>query len=101
MARKSKANNTMNLARMAAISKALADPARLRIYERIAASKEVSCGQLIECDGLTPGTISHHLKTLNEAGLIECRREGQFVYNRALPHAMREYSAALMKLARQ
>jgi len=35
-----------------------------------------------------------------EAGLIECRREGQFVHNRAVPETMREFTQALTRLAR-
>jgi ArsR family transcriptional regulator, arsenate/arsenite/antimonite-responsive transcriptional repressor len=84
---------------VAKISKALADPTRLQIYESIAAQPEMYCGEIIERYGLAPGTVSHHLKTLVEAGLIECRREGQFVYNRALPETMREYTQTLSRIA--
>jgi ArsR family transcriptional regulator, arsenate/arsenite/antimonite-responsive transcriptional repressor len=84
---------------VAKISKALADPTRLQIYESIAAQPEMYCGEIIERYGLAPGTVSHHLKTLVEAGLIECRREGQFVYNRALPETMREYTQALSRMS--
>ena len=61
----------MNTTEMAKISKALADPTRLQIYEAIAAKPDMYCGEIIEKHGLTPGTISHHLKVLMEAGLIE------------------------------
>jgi ArsR family transcriptional regulator, arsenate/arsenite/antimonite-responsive transcriptional repressor len=81
------------------ISKALSDPTRLRLYETIAARKEMFCGELMQKCPLTPGTISHHLKILAEANLIESRREGQFIYNRALPKTMREYTRALAKFA--
>jgi ArsR family transcriptional regulator len=90
----------MNNNDLAKISKALADPTRLQIYESIAAQPEMYCGELIEQYGLAPGTVSHHLKTLLEAGLIECRREGQFVYNRAIPETMREYTQALSRMSR-
>ena len=91
----------MDLIEVAKISKALADPTRLRIYQKIAAKPAVFCGELTACGGLTPGTISHHLKVLAEAGLIESRREGQFIYNRALPAALREYTAGLRGLVRK
>jgi hypothetical protein len=41
----------------------------------------------------------HHLKILSEAGLIACRREGQFVYNQAVPETILAYSRALAKIA--
>jgi ArsR family transcriptional regulator len=91
---------SMTTNEVAKISKALADPTRLQIYESIAAQPEMYCGEIIERYGLAPGTVSHHLKTLVEAGLIECRREGQFVYNRALPETMREYTQALSQMTR-
>jgi ArsR family transcriptional regulator len=72
----------MNTAEVAKISKALADPTRLQIYEEIAARPDLYCGEIIEKYELSPGTVSHHLKILLEAGQIECRREGQFVHNR-------------------
>jgi ArsR family transcriptional regulator len=81
------------------ISKALSDPTRLRLYESIAARKEMFCGELMQKCPLTPGTISHHLKILAEANLIESRREGQFIYNRALPKTIQEYTSALKKMA--
>jgi len=90
----------MNTPEMAKISKALADPTRLQIYEAIAAKHDMYCGEIIEKHGLTPGTISHHLKVLMEAGLIECRREGQFVYNRVLPQTMQEYTQELARITR-
>lgn len=89
----------MNTDQLAKIAHALSDPTRLRIFETIAAKKEVNCGTLTCQHELAPGTISHHLKTLADAGLIESRREGQFVYNRAIPGAVAEYSESLGRLA--
>jgi ArsR family transcriptional regulator len=85
---------------LAKISKALADPTRLHIYESIAANPNTYCGEITDKCELSPGTVSHHLKILTEARLIECRREGQFVHNRVLPETMREYTQALFRLAR-
>jgi ArsR family transcriptional regulator len=84
---------------LARISRALSDPTRLRIYEAISAHDEMFCGELVEKHGLAPGTISHHLKILADANLIECRRDGQFIYNRSRPETIREYGRALMKMA--
>jgi ArsR family transcriptional regulator len=82
------------------ISKALADETRLRIFEAISASKQMNCGEIVSMRGVTPATVSHHLKILSEAGLIACRREGQFVYSHAVPEAIAAYSRALAKIAR-
>jgi len=90
----------MDTTQLAKIAKALADPTRLQIYEKIAAHPDIYCGEIIEEHGLSPGTVSHHLKVLTESGLIECRKEGQFVYNRAVPETMREYTQALERMAR-
>jgi ArsR family transcriptional regulator len=89
----------MDTAEVARISRALSDPTRLRIYQAISAGGEVFCGQLVEKYGLTPGTISHHLKILADAGLIECRRDGQFIYNRSRPEIIGQYGRALRKMA--
>ncbi len=90
----------MDIEQVAKISKALADPTRLRIYEMIGSKSEIVCGELVAMEGVTPGTVSHHLKVLAEAELIECRRQGQFVCNRVVPRTMREYAQALARLAR-
>jgi len=81
------------------ISKALADETRLRIFEALSASDQMNCGQLVSMRGVTPATVSHHLKILSEAGLIRCRREGQFVYSEAVPETIASYSRALAKIA--
>jgi ArsR family transcriptional regulator, arsenate/arsenite/antimonite-responsive transcriptional repressor len=92
---------SMDIEQLAKISRALADPTRLRIYEAIAARNEIYCGELVEMEGLAPGTVSHHLKVLAEAELIDSRREGQFIYNRATPETMKRYAETLAKLGRR
>jgi ArsR family transcriptional regulator len=91
---------SMDQKELARISKALGDPTRLRIYEAISSKSEMYCGELMKKCPLTPGTISHHLKILAEAKLIESRREGQFIYNRVLPETMQEFCRALTKIAK-
>jgi len=81
------------------ISKALADQTRLRIFEAISASHHMNCGEIVSMRGVTPATVSHHLKILSEAGLIACRREGQFVYSESVPETVAEYTRALAKIA--
>jgi ArsR family transcriptional regulator len=82
------------------ISKALADATRLRIFEAISASNQMNCGEIVSMRGVTPATVSHHLKILSEAGLISCRREGQFVYSESVPETIASYTRALAKIAR-
>jgi ArsR family transcriptional regulator len=82
------------------ISKALADETRLRIFEDISsATKRINCGEIVAMRGLTPATVSHHLKVLSEAKLIVCRREGQFVYNQSVPETITAYTRALARIA--
>jgi ArsR family transcriptional regulator, arsenate/arsenite/antimonite-responsive transcriptional repressor len=82
------------------ISKALADTTRLEIFEAISASRHINCGEIVSMRGVTPATVSHHLKILSEAGLIACRREGQFVYSRSVPETIEAYTRTLGKIAR-
>src|SRR5712691_10645056 len=91
---------TMNRAEVEKISKALADKTRLRIFEAISASSHMNCGEIVSMRGVTPATVSHHLKILSEARLIACRREGQFVYSQALPETIAAYTRALLKIGR-
>jgi ArsR family transcriptional regulator len=66
--------------------KALGDPIRLQLLSQIASSSE---GEMCVCDlnvgfDVSGPTISHHLKVLREAGLIENERRGTWVYYRAV-----------------
>lgn len=90
----------MNHAQIEKISKALANRTRLRIFEAISARGQMNCGEIVSMRGVTPATVSHHLKVLNEAGLVQCQREGQFVYSRAIPQILLEYTRTLATLAR-
>ena len=89
----------MNRSEVEKISKALADATRLRIFEAISASNHLSCGEIVSLRGVTPATVSHHLKILSEAQLIACRREGQFVYSQAIPETIAASTQALAKMA--
>ena len=91
----------MDRAQVEKISKALADKTRLRIFEAISGSGHMNCGEIVSMRGVTPATVSHHLKILNEAGLIECRREGQFVYSQSVPGTIKAYTQALSMMVRR
>ena len=88
----------MDRARIEQISKALGDETRLLIFEAISTRTEMNCGEIVSLRGVSPATVSHHLKILMEAGLIECRREGQFVYSQAIPKTVEEFTQGLTKL---
>ena len=61
----------------------------------------MNCGEIVSMRGVTPATVSHHLKVLQEAGLIESHREGQFVCSRSVPGVIESYARALVKLVNQ
>jgi len=90
----------MEPSRFHRIAKALADPRRFEIFEEMAASAdELACGRIVERFPVTQATISHHLKELNDAGLIEIRPEGQFRYCRARLDVLEEYIQELQRRA--
>jgi DNA-binding transcriptional ArsR family regulator len=60
----------------------------------------MNCGEIVSMQEVSPATVSHHLRILSEAGLIECRREGQFVYSCSVPETMEDYTQALARMAR-
>jgi ArsR family transcriptional regulator len=65
----------------AELFKALADPARVRIVNVLATSEEPVCVcHLIEPLGLAQPTVSHHLKKLTDAGLLEREQRGKWAY---------------------
>jgi ArsR family transcriptional regulator len=88
----------MDGAKFQRIAKALADPRRFEILEVIAsAGEELCCGAVVECFPVAQATVSHHLKELTDAGLVETRSEGQFKYLRARPDVLAEYISDLQR----
>lgn len=72
---------------LAAAFKVLADPARLRLLSLVATADE---GEVCACDlveplGRSQPTVSHHLKVLAEAGLVEREKRGRWAWYRAVP----------------
>jgi ArsR family transcriptional regulator, arsenate/arsenite/antimonite-responsive transcriptional repressor len=90
----------MPRAQIERVSKALADETRLIIFEDIATRGEMNCSEIVSLRGVTPATVSHHLKVLADAQLIECRRQGQFVYSNPVPGTLEEYTRSLTKIVR-
>src|SRR3954454_4213686 len=75
--------------RYAAMFKALGDPVRLRLFSMIASrgGDEVCVCDILDV-GVSQPTVSHHLKKLREAGLIDCQRRGTWVYYWTVPGAL-------------
>jgi ArsR family transcriptional regulator len=88
---------TEEAAELAAVLKALADPARLRLLSVIQAADG---GEACQCDlttpvGLSQPTVSHHLRVLHEAGLVTREKRGSWAYYRAVPARLAQVAAAL------
>ncbi|MFC8337567.1 ArsR/SmtB family transcription factor [Streptomyces rubiginosohelvolus] len=87
---------------LAKMFKALGDPVRLRLLSMIASREG---GEICVCD-LTPAfdlsqpTISHHLKLLRQAGLIDCERRGTWVYYWLLPETIDKLAGVLTRSGR-
>ena len=79
--------------RMAAISKALGDPIRLQLVDvvRKHAGKVCVC-ELVPLFDLSQSTVSHHLKVLRDAGIVESERPGLWAYYYVIPDALKELS---------
>jgi ArsR family transcriptional regulator len=75
--------------------KALADPARLRLLSLISRCGEVCGCEPVEPLGLSQPTVSHHLKVLVEAGLLERERRGKWIHYRVVPEAVEAIVDAL------
>lgn len=81
--------NDEDVARAAAVFKALGDAARLRLFDAIVAAAP---GEICVCDlpdlELSQATISHHLRKLRDAGLVTSERRGTWVYYRSVPGSL-------------
>lgn len=70
------------------LMRALADPTRRAVFERVMRTKEISVVELTRGSGVTQGAISQHLRSLKQAGLVAERPEGRNVYYRAQPEGL-------------
>ena len=71
-----------------AVMRALADPTRRAVFERVVGADEITVADLTRGSGVTQGAISQHLKSLKQAGLVIERPEGRNVYYRAQPDGL-------------
>jgi len=70
------------------VMRALADPTRRAVFERICRSDEITVIDLTKGSGVTQGAVSQHLKSLKRAGLIAERPQGRNVFYRAQPEGL-------------
>jgi ArsR family transcriptional regulator len=80
---------------LAARFKALADPTRIAIVNRLSSAECLCVCDLTEAFALSQPTISHHLRILRDAGLVEATRRGTWAYYRLVPEAVGALRAAL------
>ncbi len=73
---------------LAELFKALADPTRVAIVNRLAAGEECCVCDLTDTFELSQPTVSHHLRILRDAGLVEAERRGTWAYYRLVPDAI-------------
>jgi ArsR family transcriptional regulator, arsenate/arsenite/antimonite-responsive transcriptional repressor len=90
----------LSRARRAAMLKALADPRRFELLERVARSQcPLSCGEARTALPISAATLSHHIKELETAGIISIRREGKFHYISLRPGVLEALAATLSALS--
>jgi ArsR family transcriptional regulator len=82
--------------RMAVLAKALGDPIRLQLVDvlRKHAGKVCVC-ELVPLFDISQPTLSHHLKKLRDAGIVDSERRGLWAYYYVLPDALEELTAWL------
>jgi ArsR family transcriptional regulator len=85
---------------IAPMFKALGDPIRLRLMSMIASQPEACVCDLTGAFEVSGPTISHHLRVLREAGLVDCQRRGTWVYYWVRPEAVRQLGDLLAFPAR-
>ena len=75
--------------------RALADPTRVAIVNRLSGAEELCVCDLTAAFDLSQPTISHHLKILRDVGLVESSRRGTWAYYRLVPEAVEALRGAL------
>jgi ArsR family transcriptional regulator, arsenate/arsenite/antimonite-responsive transcriptional repressor len=87
-------------AQRTALLKALADPKRFELLERISrAACPLACAGAGEALAISPATLSHHIKELQTSGLIDVRREGKFHFLSIKPGVLEALAATLQSLS--
>jgi ArsR family transcriptional regulator, arsenate/arsenite/antimonite-responsive transcriptional repressor len=73
---------------LATVFKALSDPTRVAIVSRLASGEQCCVCDLTDAFELSQPTVSHHLRILRDAGLVEAERRGTFAYYWLVPQAI-------------
>ena len=95
-----KKSTRLTRAQRAAVLKALADPKRFELLERIArANCPLGCMQAKAALAIAPATLSHHIKELESAGLIRVERAGKFHFLHLQPQVLSALTGVLETLA--
>jgi len=80
------------------IARVLGDPTRFLIYKQVTEEGETRCGEIGADTAVRASTVSHHLKVLSDAGLVDSRRDGQAVYYRCIVPRLAAYVHYLQDL---
>jgi DNA-binding transcriptional ArsR family regulator len=99
MTTRTSARPALTEAQFGLIAKALADPRRMALLETISSGRECPCARLGAIFSVSKATISHHMKELVTAGLVESRREGQYVNYCVRRDTLQAYTAELLRRA--
>jgi DNA-binding transcriptional ArsR family regulator len=86
--------------RLAAICKALAHPARIRIVGRLMQLNQCVCGDLVDALPLAQSTVSQHLKILKSAGVVRGEIEGPRTCYCLNPFVIKEFASLVDRLLR-
>ena len=98
---KQPSSSRLSRARRTALLKALADPRRFELLERLArANCPLGCQQAKAALAISPATLSHHIKELESAGLIRVERAGKFHFLHLQPEVLGALVDLLGSLAR-
>jgi len=89
---------TRTMARLARVFHALSDETRLCIIAMLGAGERCVC-ELTESLGAGQSRLSFHLKTLKDAGLVQDRREGRWVYYSLVPGALDGLDEAVAEIS--
>jgi DNA-binding transcriptional ArsR family regulator len=90
---------TLTARQLTLIARALADPRRYEILQKIGGCDvSCACSDIRSCLPISPATLSHHMKELENAGLIDAQREGKFVNYTLRRDVLQAYLDRLSKI---